>query len=275
MTLSAEDFRFFTDIVRRESAISVGPDKQYLVESRLRPLAQTLGYPDSTALIGQLRRSPADDSLRYRAVEVMTTNETSFFRDVRPFDVLRRSVLPEVLSRNAASRQLRIWSAAASTGQELYSIAMLLDEDFPELAGWDVRLYGTDLSESVLRKARGARYSALEVNRGLPATLLVKYFERDGTEYVLTDRIRARCRFERMNLTSPWPLLPRFDVIFCRNVLIYFEADVKKMILDRMKSHLVPGGQLFLGAAETTIGLVDGFTPASIGGTVVYRMENR
>jgi chemotaxis protein methyltransferase CheR len=273
MALTADEFTFFADFLRRESAISVGPDKRYLVESRLTPLALTLGYADSSALVNELRRPLADKSLRNRAVEVMTTNETSFFRDMRPFEVLRTTLVPEALRRNEATRQLRIWSAGASTGQELYSVAMLLDQQFPQLAGWTVTLYGTDLSEQVLAKARAARYSALEVNRGLPAALLVTYFSRDGNEYVLDHRIRARCQFEVMNLTSPWRVMPRFDIVFCRNVLIYFDVDAKRTVLERIRAHLSEDGVVLLGAAETTLGVVDDYVAVPMGGTVVYRVK--
>ena len=275
MPVRTEDFKFLADLIRERSAISIGPDKEYLVESRLAPVARAAGLPDLEALVGELRRPFPDPAVRERVIEAMTTNETSFFRDHHPFDALRTSVVPDVMARNASTRRLRLWSAASSTGQELYSIAMLLDSSFADLAGWSVRLHGTDLSNEVLAKARSGRYSALEVNRGLPAPMLVRYFAREGAEYVIDPAIAARCTFERINLAEPWVMSDApFDVVFCRNVLIYFEIDVRRQILDRIRRSLVPGGYLFLGSAESTVGLVDGFEAVRLGNTVVYRVED-
>lgn len=274
--VSTEDFHFFADFLRQRSAISIGPGKEYLVESRLTPLARDIGYAGVTELIGELRRPAPDPKVRDRVVEAMTTNETSFFRDSHPFDSLRTQIIPDVLRRNAAVRRLTIWSAASSTGQELYTIAMLLDSHFPELAGWQVTLIGTDLSNDVLAKAREGRFSPLEVNRGLPATLLVKYFERDGAHYVIDRKLRQWCRFQQLNLASPaWGSLPVFDVVFCRNVLIYFEIPVRDRILAKIRSTLAPGGCLVLGASESALGGVEGFTQDRVGNTTVYRLESR
>lgn len=272
-TVSTEDFHFVADFLRRRSAISIGPGKEYLVESRLGPLARDIGYADLNALIEELRRPFPNPSVRDRVVEAMTTNETSFFRDHHPFDTLRDQLVPEAMQRNAGVRRLSIWSAASSTGQELYSIAMLLDSTFPELAGWDVRLYGTDLSTEVLDKARSGRFSPLEVNRGLPAQMLVRYFERSGADYVVDERLRRWARFDQMNLAEPWPVLPIFDIVFCRNVLIYFDIPVRQSILERIRRTLAPGGYLVLGASETTVGVVEGYTAVRHGNSVVYRVE--
>lgn len=272
-TVSTDDFAFVSDLLRRRSAISIGPGKEYLVESRLARLAKEIGMADLNAVIAELRRPVCDPTVRDRFVEAMTTNETSFFRDQHPFETLRTTLVPEVMERNKGVRRLSIWSAASSTGQELYSIAMLLDTHFPELATWDVTLMGTDLSTEVLGKARAGRFSPLEVNRGLPAQMMVRYFERAGTDYVIDAVLRNRCRFEPMNLAEPWPSLPVFDIVFCRNVLIYFEMDVRAAILNRIRRVLVPGGHLVLGAAETTVGVVDGYTPVRNGTTVTYRAE--
>lgn len=274
MPVTTEDFTFFADYIRRRSAISIGPDKEYLVESRLAPVARAVGMAGVPELIGSLRRPFVDPKLRDQVVEAMTTNETSFFRDIHPFNVVRDTLVPQILERNAATRRLRIWSAASSTGQELYSIAMLLDSNFPQLKDWDVQLYGTDLSTEVLAKARAGRYSTLEVNRGLPAPMLVRYFSRDGAEFVLDERLRRWCRFEQMNLAEPWPVLPMFDLVFCRNVLIYFELDVRRTILQRVKSVLPAGGHLLLGTAENPAGLVDGFRAVPLSNVVVFRLEN-
>ena len=212
--------------------------------------------------------------VRDKVVEAMTTNETSFFRDNHPFEALRTELIPAAMKRNAGVRRLSVWSAASSTGQELYTIAMVLDTTFPQLAGWSVNLYGTDLSTDVLARARAGRFSPLEVNRGLPAPMLVKYFERSGSEYEIDSKLRKWTKFDQMNLAEPWPALPLFDVVFCRNVLIYFDIPVRKKILEKIRRTLAPGGCLILGAAETTIGVVDGYTPVRHGNTVVYRVED-
>ncbi|HEV7206608.1 MAG TPA: protein-glutamate O-methyltransferase CheR [Jatrophihabitans sp.] len=272
-TVSTDDFTFVADFLRQRSAISIGPGKEYLVESRLTPLARDIGLADLNALIGELRRPFPDPSIRDRVVEAMTTNETSFFRDQHPFEAMRTTLVPQVIERNAGVRRLNIWSAASSTGQELYSIAMLLDSNFPELQNWDVTLMGTDLSTDVLARAREGRFSALEVNRGLPAPMMVRYFERAGAEYVVDANLRRWCTFKQMNLAEAWPVLPIFDIVFCRNVLIYFEIPVRQQILDKVRRTLTPGGHLLLGAAETTLGVVDGYSPVRIGNTVAYRVE--
>jgi chemotaxis protein methyltransferase CheR len=272
-SVSTEDFTFVADFLRQRSAISIGPGKEYLVESRLTPLARDIGLADLTALIGELRRPFPDPAIRDRVVEAMTTNETSFFRDQHPFDAMRTTLVPQVLERNAGIRRLNIWSAASSTGQELYSIAMLLDTHFPELQNWDVNLMGTDLSTDVLNRARDGRFSALEVNRGLPAPMMVRYFERSGAEYVVDPALRRWCTFTQMNLAEAWPVLPIFDIVFCRNVLIYFEIPIRQKILEKINRTLAPGGHLLLGAAETTLGIVEGYRPVRIGNTVAYRVE--
>lgn len=273
MPVTTEDFTFLASFVRERSAISIGPGKEYLVESRLNPVARAVGLPDIAALVGELRRPFPNPTVKDKVIEAMTTNETSFFRDHHPFDALRTTVVPDLMKQKGATRKLRVWSAASSTGQELYSIAMLLDSQFPLLSGWDVTLHGTDLSNEVLAKARAGRYSSLEVNRGLPAPLLVKYFTREGANYVIDESIRKRAKFDRINLADVWPAMPTFDIVFCRNVLIYFELDVRRRILDRIRKNLTPGGYLFLGSSESTVGLVDGFTAVRVDNTVVYRKE--
>lgn len=271
--LTTEDFDFVAEMLRQRSAISIGPGKEYLVESRLVPLARTIGYPSLNALIDDLRKPFPDPLVRDRVVEAMTTNETSFFRDIHPFDALRTDIVPEVMARNAGVRRLSIWSAASSTGQELYSIAMLLDANFPELAGWDVNLVGTDLSADVVARAQEGRFSPLEVNRGLPAVMMMRYFERAGADYIVDPALRKWCTFTQMNLVEPWPVLPIFDIVFCRNVLIYFEVPVRAAILEKVRRTLSPGGVLVLGATETTLGIADGYTADRVGNTVVYRVD--
>lgn len=272
MSVSSEDFNFVADFLRRRSAISLAPGKEYLIESRLGPLARDIGFADVGALIVALRRPVVDSQVCDRVVEAMTTNETSFFRDHHPFAALRSELVPRAMERNAGSRRLSVWSAASSTGQELYSIAMLLDAHFPALSGWDVDLLGTDLCTKVLDRARAGRFSPLEVSRGLPAPMLADYFSRTGDSYVVTERLRSWCRFEHINLAEPWQRLPTFDVVFCRNVLIYFDLPVRQQILARIQRQIAPGGCLVLGASETTLGVVDGYHAARVGDSTVYRV---
>ena len=269
-TLAPPDFEYVAQLVRRRSAIVLEPGKEYLVEARLAPLAKELGLGGPTELVAKLRGDSGP--LAERVTEAMTTNETSFFRDLQPFDVLRRDVVPDLLERRASSRRLRIWCGASSSGQEPYTIAMVLDQ-IPGLAGWDVEMLGTDISPEMVERARAGRYSQLEVNRGLPAPFLVKYFERDGTGYQLKEGIRRMVQYRLLNLAEPWPALGTFDIVFMRNVLIYFDVETKREIFGRIRRVLAPDGYLFLGAAETTVNIDAGFErlPRERAGCYVLR----
>lgn len=269
---SSSDFDFVRDLVRRHSAIVLEASKEYLIEARLAPLARSEGLGSIGDLVTRLRIG-RDDKLQRKVIDAMTTNETLFFRDVHPFEALRVNVLPEMLPSRAASKQLRIWSAACSTGQEPYTIAMLLREHFPELASWRIDILATDLSTEVLAKARTGVYGQIEVNRGLPAKLMVKYFTKQGVDWQIDDSIRRMIEFREFNLAETWPAMQKFDVIFLRNVLIYFDADTKKSILSRMRRLLRPDGCLFLGAAETTMNLDDGYERLQIGKSGCYRVR--
>jgi chemotaxis protein methyltransferase CheR len=206
-----------------------------------------------------------------QAVEAMTTNETSFFRDHHPFDALRTQIIPDLINRKAASKQLTIWCAAASTGQEPYSVAMLLREHFPVLTSWKLTFIATDLSTQVLAKARSGRYGQLEVNRGLPAPLLVKYFTKDGTEWVVKEELRNMIDYRELNLIETWPALPVLDLVMIRNVLIYFDVPTKKKILGNIRQRMAPHGYLMLGGAETTLGIDEQFERVQIDKGVAYR----
>lgn len=271
---SATEFAYLRQLVFDRSAIVLTEDKEYLLEARLKPVARALGFDGVAAVLRSLRQT-ADPVVESRVIDAMTTNETSWFRDVRPFEALRQVALPDRVARNAARRQLSVWSAASSSGQELYSLAMLLDAEFPQVGSWEVDLMGTDLSTEMVDRAREGRYSGLEVNRGLPAAHLVRYFTRDGAHYRVSDEIRRRVRFERFNLVKPWPAMPQFDVILLRNVLIYFDAPTKRQVLASARRQLAAGGYLVLGSAESTHGLVDGFAPVNVGGTTIYKAEER
>jgi len=268
MSVSAESFTYVADLVRSQSAIQLGPGKEYLVESRLMPLARERGLTGPTAVESYVRtlRSSRDRGELTKVVEALTTNETSWFRDTTPFTALRRDVLPTLRAQNPGT--LRIWSAACSTGQEPYSIAMtLLDSDERRFA-----ITATDLSGEVLARARAGEYSQLEINRGLPAPMLVRYFDRSGAGWLVKDELRRTVSFAQHNLLSPPPAGGPFDVVFLRNVLIYFDTDTKRDVLSRVRRALRPGGYLVLGAAESTMGIDDAWERVATARGPVYRV---
>lgn len=265
MSLPEADLDYVRRLVQERSGMHLGEGKGYLVEARLAPLANREGLASVAELVRRLRAGPP--SLVDDVAEAMTTNETSFFRDVHPFDALRDVVLPRLVAR-PRSRELRLWSAAASTGQEAYSLAMLLADSFP---GVPASVLATDLSRDVLARAAAGTFSQLEVNRGLPAPMLVRHFERDGATWRISPEMRRRVQFRQLNLARPWPRLPEMDVVLLRNVLIYFGADAKRAVLAQMARILAPGGQLFLGGAETTYGLDEGWERVQVGRTSLYR----
>ena len=272
MPVNAPDFEFVRDLVHDRSAIVLDPGKEYLVETRLEPLARSEGFATLGLMVDALRTSPAN-GLHRKVVDRMTTNETSFFRDIHPFEALKRSILPEFIARRASERALNIWCGACSSGQEPYSIMMTLRENFPALADWDVRLLATDLNAAMLARARAGIYSQMEVNRGLPATMLVKHFEKTGNDWRISDRIRRGTEFRELNLARDWPGLPRMDIIFLRNVMIYFDVASKRRILAQFRNVLRPDGYLFLGAAETTYGLDEGYERVVFGNAAAYRLK--
>ncbi|MFC6154154.1 CheR family methyltransferase [Nocardioides yefusunii] len=270
MTLAPDVFVFVRDHVRRESAIVLEAGKEYLVESRLQPMARSLGFADVDTFVHSVQRS-RDRGLLERIVEALTTNETSFFRDRDPFVALRQDVFPDLAARRPG-RRLRVWTAACSTGQEPYSVAMTVKET-PELTGFGVEIIGTDLSDEVLAKARAAEYSQLEVNRGLPATTLVRHFQRAGVNWRLDPEVASMVTFSKVNLLHSFDHLGRFDVVFLRNVLIYFDVETKRDILRRLRRVMNPDAYLFLGAAEMTSGIDDGWERLPAGRSSVYRLR--
>lgn len=271
-TLTPESVSFVCGLVRERSAIELDASKTYLVEARLGPIARERGFATTTDLIENARTLRAPDVQR-RIVEALTTNETSFYRDIHPFDALRTKIIPESIAHNVAKRGLNIWSAACSTGQELYSIAMLLRTHFPDLLNWNVRLLGTDISQDVLERARNARFTQIEVNRGFPAALLMRFFQRQEMHWQLIPEVRGMAVFEKLNFIEPWPALPPMDVVFLRNVLIYFSPETKKSILAKIRKVMAPHGVLFLGAAETTMGLDDAFERVQAANSIFYRLK--
>jgi chemotaxis protein methyltransferase CheR len=272
MAISPNDFNYVARLAHSQAAIVLEPGKEYLVESRLTPVAQREGFPSLEAFIDKLRAETTINGIHHRAIEALTTNETFFFRDFHPFESLRKYILPRLIEKRAATRQLTLWSAACSTGQEPYTLAMLLQEHFPQLTGWKITILATDLCPGILKTAQQGQYSQFEVNRGLPAAYLLKYFTKQGDRWHILPQLKLNIEFRQMNLIQPWPILPAFDLIFVRNVMIYFDVDTKKTILKRVRNCLHPHGYLFLGAAETTLNLDPAYRPVSFDRTVAYEI---
>lgn len=259
--LSPAAFAWLADFLKAKSGLVLGPDKQYLLDSRLLPIARLENCPGLEALVAKLRAAPLG-KLASDVIEAMTTNESFFFRDGRPFDHFK-SALPRLLASKPAGQTLRIWSAACSTGQEPYSLAMLLTEAKAQLGGRAVEIVGTDLSAEVLARAKDGLYTQFEVQRGLPVTHLVKYFTKDGANWKLKDTIRNMVTWRIWNLLDDCAGLGRFDVVYCRNVLIYFDQPTKGRVLDSIARTMPPDGLLYLGGAETVLGITQKFEPLS------------
>ncbi|HLG82686.1 MAG TPA: protein-glutamate O-methyltransferase CheR [Bradyrhizobium sp.] len=257
--MTPADYDFLRRLLKERSGLDLSADKQYLVESRLAPLARRAGLSGIPDLVQKMKGSA--EALVKDVVEAMTTNETFFFRDKVPFDHLNGTILPALLPARAARKSLRIWSAASSTGQEPYSIAMCLKERAAELAGWRIEIVATDLSQEVLEKSKAGIYSQFEVQRGLPIQLLVKYFKQTGELWQLNPDIRGMVQHRQLNLLQDFSHLGKFDIIFCRNVLIYFDLETKLSIFERLSRMLEADGTLMLGAAETVVGVTDAFKP--------------
>jgi chemotaxis protein methyltransferase CheR len=266
------DFDYVRSFVRDQAAIVLEPGKEYLVESRLQTLVRKEKLGSLDELIRRLRADPKN-GLHRKVLDAMTTNETLFFRDVHPFEALRKSILPELMARRAKERQLHFWCGAASTGQEPYSVLMLIAEHFPELLKWDFTFVATDLCTEVLARARSGRFNQLEVNRGLPASLLAKYFVPQGAEWEFREALRRRVEFRELNLVKAWPWLPTLDLVFLRNVMIYFDVQAKQTILANVRRLLRPGGYLLLGGAETTFNVDDAFERVTFDKTSCYRVK--
>jgi len=253
------DYEYLRKLLKDRSGLDLSADKQYLIESRLLPLSRKAGMASISELVQKMKGGSAD--ITTQVVEAMTTNETFFFRDKVPFDHFRDSIMPEILQARASRKTLRIWCAAGSTGQEPYSLAMCLKEMGAALSGWRVEILATDLSQEVLEKSKAGIYSQFEVQRGLPIQMLVKYFKQTGELWQINADIRAMVQHRQLNLLHDFSQLGVFDVIFCRNVLIYFDQDTKINIFNRLAKATEPDGFLVLGAAETVVGLTDVFKP--------------
>ena len=270
MSCSPATFAYLAQMVRDHSAIVLDESKAYLIESRLGPLLHSEGVSDIDELAYKLR-DHRFSPLRRKVLDAMTNNETWFFRDLYPFEALKSAILPHLVRARESERTLNIWSAACSSGQEIYSIAMLIREHFPSLLNWKLSLLGTDISETILERARAGTYSQLEVNRGLPAPMLAKYFHPLGKDWELKKLVRHMAVFRWVNLASTWLPLGRMDIVFLRNVLIYFPLAVRRQILARMREMIRPDGCLFLGAAETTLNLDDSYNRISFQKAFYYQ----
>ena len=253
-SLSETGFVYFSRFLKENSEIVLTPEKEYLVEARLTPIQKKLGLSSLAELMNKLRFEPFG-ALHNEVIEAMTTNETYFFRDVKPFEALRNEVLPDLIGARSSKRSLTIWSAACSSGQEAYSIKMTLKEFFPQLVNWNTRIFCTDLSQEMVNRTIEGRFSQLEVNRGLPIQMLVKYFQKVGNDWQVKPDLKVGLDAKVMNLAKSWPPLPPIDVLFLRNVLIYFDLETKTQILGRVAKVLAPDGILFLGGSETTLNI--------------------
>ena len=255
------DYEYLRKLLKDHSGLDLSADKQYLIESRLLPLARKAGLSGIGDLVQKLKNGAGPFTAQ--VVEAMTTNETFFFRDKVPFEHFRDTIMPALLQARASRKSLRIWCAAGSTGQEPYSLAMCLKEMGAALAGWRVEILATDLSQEVLEKSKAGIYSQFEVQRGLPIQLLVKYFKQIGELWQISAELRAMVQHRPLNLLHDFSQLGSFDVIFCRNVLIYFDQETKTSIFGRLARAIEPDGFLVLGAAETVVGLTEAFKPVA------------
>jgi len=249
------DFDLYKDLLREKSGLTLTPDKSYLLDSRLTPVARKWNYANLEVMTMALRAMPSPDLIK-DVVEAMTTNETSFFRDSKPFDQFRDIIIPHLLAARK-NKTVRIWCAAASTGQEPYSLAMLIKENAAKLPGWKFEIIATDIDTAVLETAKRAEYSQFEVQRGLPIQMLMKYFEQRGDRWALKNEIKSMIQFRPFNLLNSMAAMGKFDIVFCRNVLIYFDKETKAQVLGQMAGLLPDDGFLILGGAETVLGITD------------------
>lgn len=270
--MNSNDFDFIKKIIYTHAAITLENGKEYLIESRLLPISRQEGYASISEFIDSVRKNPSKQ-LYDKIVDAMTTNETLFFRDVHPFEAMRAFILPELIAKRAAQKKLSIWCAASSSGQEPYSLAMLIQEHFPQLRDWHLTFIASDISNTMLERCRQGIYSQFEVNRGLPATYLIKYFKEIAGSWHLDDTICKRIDFHRMNLAGVWPPLPSFDIVLMRNVLLYFDVPTKQNILAKVRKTLAKDGYFFLGGAETTFNLDDRFDRITVGNSVCYQIK--
>ena len=270
MSINADDFQAVQKFIFENSGISLVEGKEYLVEGRLQSLVHSEGFDDLHALVVELNGNLKND-LGSKVVEALTTNETSFFRDKHPFETLKTAVIPGLLKGTQADKQIQIWSAASSSGQEPYSLAMLIADSFAWANDWQIKITASDISEEMLRKCRAGLYSQFEILRGLPPQYVPRFFQRAGAKWQVKPEIRKNIDFRYLNLCGDWGNLPQMDIVFMRNVLIYFDSDTKKTILKKMLQVIKPGGYLFLGSGEIPVGLEDRFQPTDFSTSACFK----
>ena len=270
MPLAAPEIDFLRELIADRSGNVIASHQTYLLEQRLKPVATDLGLQDVSGLVSELRRS-RNSALSDKVAEAVTVNETSFFRDMHLFQALQQDILPKVFEKNRATKKLRIWCAASSTGQEPYSLAMTIAQHFPHFMGWNIQILATDICENALNICRQAEYRQLEVNRGLPAPYLVRFFDRQGSLWRVKKELRDMIKFQKLNLMKRLPPMDTFDLVLIRNVLIYFDNKDKVDIVQRINSVLARDGYLFIGSAETFVGLNLSFKREEVRGTICYR----
>lgn len=258
--MRVEDFDMFSTLLKQRSGLVLTRDKAYLLESRLMPVARKWNMKGLEELAITVR-TRKDEALLRDITEAMTTNESSFFRDQKPFDQFRQLVLPRLMATRAAKRSIRIWSAACSSGQEAYSLAMILNDEAAKLAGWRVEIVGTDISAEMVERSKAGVYTQFEVQRGLPITMLVKHFKQNGDKWQISPQLRQMASFREWNLLGDLSALGQFDIVFCRNVLIYFDGPTKAKVLEGIARQMPQDGVLYLGGAETVLGITDKFKP--------------
>ena len=274
MKVGADQFAYLRDLLRRRTGIVIDTAKEYLVVARLMPIVRQRKIPSLDTLIDRLRKG-SDASLERDVLSAMMTHETSFFRDKSPFETIRQ-LLPELIARRGAQQQLTFWSAACSTGQEPYSLAILLNEHFRDLlATWRVRIIATDFSEAVLTQAREGIFSDLQTARGLPPALLAKYFRPLQGKWSISQDCRRLVEYRSLNLNAAWPMMPPCDIVLVRNVMIYFDLPTRTALVEKFRKVLRPDGALFLGGAETLIGMDTNYERLSGAGCSYYRPKPR
>ncbi|MDJ0727390.1 MAG: protein-glutamate O-methyltransferase CheR [Prochloraceae cyanobacterium] len=271
MSINDADFRYIRQLVKNRTSVTLAEDKAYLVESRLAALAKKTGASSVSYLLRKLRSQPFN-RLHLEAIESMMITESCFFRDRHPFTTLQNFIIPELINKRQTQKRLNIWCAGCSSGQEPYSIAILLREYFPQLTSWQVSLIASDVSQTILERARQGCYNHYEITRGLSPDLRAKYLQRRDKYWQIQTEIRQMVEFIQFNLTDKWPPMSSLDIIFLRNVLIYFEVDTKKVILAKVREWLKPDGYLFLGAGETTIEIDRAFKPVQFNKTTCYQL---
>ncbi|WP_133137767.1 CheR family methyltransferase [Legionella rowbothamii] len=264
------NFEFIRQFIKAETAIVLEPTKEYLVECRLTPISKELGFASLDELIHAFKRQPREE-IKLKIIDAMTINETLFFRDIHPFELLKTKIFPELKAKKS-NKKVDIWCAAASSGQEPYTIAMILKELSSQFQGWSINIIASDISEKMLAKAKEGLYNQMEVNRGLPLTYLTQFFEKKGPNWQINKEIRDMVTFQKINLINPWAI-PKMDLVFMRNVLIYFNIDTKKEIVKRVEATLNPEGYLFLGGAETTIWINNQFVRVGIDKFPCYQLK--